>query len=1370
MTSLNVSSRVDMSALAGVPHMRYDVASYNLIYIYKIDDAAHKGMLKIGETSFSSGYSIAQLTPNCPTLNQHAHQRIIQQTRTALVTYELLHTELAVRTIRMRDGSTQNQPFSDHDVHDVLFASNYSSVRFNESGRPSEWFVVSLETAKAAIAAVKQGKLSIPSQSGFVNPVPPKKKIKLRDEQERNVEYTINMFDKYDTMLWDCKMRYGKTVTAYELIKRKGYKKVIVITHRPAVEDSWDSDHKLMFEGTNHQFLDKTASSFVFNDKIDAENDFKLRQIARSETPFVYFASIQDLRGSKRVGGKFNKNNAVFDMHWDLIIIDEAHEGTSTDLGDAVIKSLRKPGSKLLSLSGTPYNLMGEYEENKFTWTYVDEQKAKEEWEEKHPGEKNPYEDLPKMNIFTFDLSEQMPTSYRYVTEDSAFNFREFFRTWTGDLERDFRKIPEGKRIGDFVHESDVYNFLSLISKDDPNSNYPFSNDEYRDMFAHTFWIVPGVKEAKALSYLIQNHPSFKGFEVVNIAGDGDEEKPYDEALALVKSSIKSFPKTITISCGKLTTGVTVREWTGVMMLSGSSSTAAAGYMQAIFRVQSPGSINGKQKKNCYVFDFAPDRTLKVIAEVHRVTHKSSQGDDRAKQALGEFINFCPVIAIDGTVMRTYDVSEMMRQIKRISVDAAINSGFDDDTIYISDAGMNLSKFDEDILRKLSDVVVPQKKGKRQTEVIISDVGMTDEQRKIAQKAERKPKKNLTPEEKEALELLKKQKEEQKKMFNLLRAVSIRLPLLFYGADADITEIIRLHDFVRLVDDESWEEFMPSGLKKELFLDILKYYDEDVVIGAGLRIRKMAKAADELPPTLRARRIVEIISKFKNPDKETVLTPWRVVNMHMSETIGGYCFYDESFVNEVDEPRFVEQGKITSDILLNTDARVLELNSKSGLYPLYVAYSLYNFMLSGSETSQSFEDLQKLWSSILVNNIFVLCKTKMARSITIRTLAGYTGMQVNAIYLTKLLDRMKDIDRLANKLRNPSTWGKIGERMKFDAVVGNPPYQRSIENTSDEQIYPYFMDTAYKVSSFATLITPARFLYNAGKTSKKWNQQMLNDPCLRINHFFNESRLVFPNTSINGGIVITTRDANAPGEPIKFFGVDDNVATIKSKVLSHKDFSTIQSIVYLQTKFDLDVLFDKYPETRGIVGTEKRLVSSIFEKTPAIFMDEKIDVNYVRVLGIQNRKRVYKYILKDVLDSFGNMDKFKVILSAADGASGTLAQDSPARIIGTPELSNKNEGYTQTFISIGAFDTETEMINLYRYLKCKFTRFMVGTIKATNGLKFDTWANVPTQDFTENSDIDWNESIKEIDRQLYQKYGLSNDEISFIEEKILSLD
>ena len=1368
--------------------IRYDVARYNLIYIYAINDDAHKGMLKIGQASFSSQYSIAQLTANCPTLNQHAHQRIMQQTHTALVSYELLHTELATKSIRMRDGSVQVQSFDDHDVHDVLFASNYTSIRFNESGRPSEWFVVDLETAKSAINAVKQGLATIPSRTSVTSSIVPKKKIKLRDEQEANVNYTISMFEKYDTMLWDCKMRYGKTITAYELIKRKGFKKVIVITHRPAVEDSWDSDHKLMFEGTNHKFLDKTASSYTFNDKIDAENDFKLRQIARTDTPFVYFASIQDLRGSKRVGGKYNKNNAVFDMQWDLLIIDEAHEGVTTDLGDAVIQNLRKPGTKILSLSGTPYNIMGDFEENKFTWTYVDEQKAKIQWEETHPGEKNPYEELPQMNIFAFDISENMPTSYRYVTEDSAFNFREFFRTWTGDIDRDFRKVPYGQEVDDFVHEEDVFNFLSLISKDDSNSNYPFSTEEYRDMFAHTFWKVPGVKEARALSALLKRHPRFEDYEIVNIAGDGDEEKPYDEALALVKSSIKAFPKTITLSCGRLSTGVTVREWTGVMMLSGSASTAASGYMQTIFRVQSPGFINGKQKKNCYVFDFAPDRTLKVIGEVHRITHRGSQGDDSAKAALGEFINFCPVIAFEGTVMRTYDVSDMMHQIKRISVDAAINSGFDDDTIYVSDAGMNLSKFDEDILRKLSDVVVPQKKGKRQTAVVITDVGMTDEQRKTAEKAKNKRKKELTPEEKESLELLKKQKEEQKKMFNLLRAVSIRLPLLFYGADADITEIIHLREFVRIVDDESWAEFMPKGLRKELFLDILKYYDEDVVVGAGLRIRKMAKAADELLPTLRAKRIVEIMSKFKNPDKETVLTPWRVVNIHMGNTLGGYNFFDEEYQKELDEPRFIEQGDITADIFLNSEVKLLEMNSKSGLYPLYLAYSVYMLNVSGKEQNLSLEEAQKIWFNTLQQNIFVLCKTKMARMITIRTLAGYSNKNVNAIYLTKLIDeRMKDIPRLAKKLTNPMTWGMEGERMKFDAVVGNPPYQDSTSvNNRDGAVYPFFYDAAESIAPKYSLISPARFLFNTGLTSKEWNKKMLLNTHFKVVKFEEDATKIFPNTEIKGGVAITFYDREQnfgaieefiPDEKIRGIAnhfkndPENNLSSIVFSGRSDLKFSELFIKHYPQSINDrIDAIRISHPDVTALSPNEEyELKSSTFEVLPYAFLDDEPQSSgdYYKILGLVSAKRCYKWIHKKYMVPryvVNNVNSYKVLLPESNG-SGKFGEALSTPVVVAPGVSS-----TPTFIGIGNFTTQQEAENLLKYLSTRFARALLGVLKKTQHNPAAVWAYIPIQDFTKASDIDWSQKIDEIDKQLYKKYNLSLEEIDFIEKKVLSMN
>ncbi|MBQ9347156.1 MAG: DEAD/DEAH box helicase family protein, partial [Oscillibacter sp.] len=886
---------------------------------------------------------------------------------------------------------------------------------------------------------------------------------------------TQAVFRRQDKMLWNCKMRFGKTVTAYSLIQAENYQKVIVVTHRPAVEAGWREDFTLVFGKDSDRIFHSKAyarQDDLFDAKIDADNDRTLRNLSDSGHPFVYFASVQDLRHSAPVGGKYDKNNAVFEMDWDLIIYDEAHEGTQTELGQAVQNALeaekngKKP--KILSLSGTPYNIIGKYEENVYSWDYVMEQKRKREWDQIHPGDHNPYADLPEMWILTFDLGKAMETSYRYETFDAAFNFTEFFRTWTGDPKQDFRPLPSGAKVGDFVHEDDVIRFLDLISADDSESGYPFSTPERREMFRHTFWMVPGVKAARALSVLLREHPVFRAYKIANVAGEGDAEVPYDDALRLVKETIRENPFSITISCGRLTTGVTVPEWTAVMMLAGSSSAAASGYMQTIFRVQSAGVINGKQKERCYVFDFAPDRTLTVLSEAHSLTKRWRKNDEDSQNILGDFLNFCPVLAYDGTRMTEYDVPHMMRQIKRMTVDKAVKSGFDDESVYKADTGIVMNREDTDVFNRLGNILSGQKQSKRPTKVIINNQGLTEEEYDRAGKISRKPKRKLTKEEQELLDKLKEVNQNRKRVIALLRNISIRLPLLIYGADVDLTESIRMTDFVTLVDNESWKEFMPKQVSKELFKRLLKYYDEDVVIGAGLRIRRMAKAADELPPTKRVQQIAEIFQTFRNPDKETVLTPWRVVNMHLSDTIGGYCFLDENFDqdNPLETPRLVEQEDVTANLLLNPDVKILEMNSKSGLYPLYMAYSVYAMRLNGNEEELPLERTQELWRQVLQEHIFVLCRTKMAQCITRRTLAGYQDWTVNAIYLSKLIEeRMKDQQRLSRKLRNPATWGKEGKHMEFSAVIGNPPYQITggSGGTNDAPVYQDFVELAQTV-------------------------------------------------------------------------------------------------------------------------------------------------------------------------------------------------------------------------------------------------------------------------------------------------------------------
>lgn len=1338
--------------------IKYDVADYKLIYIYAINDESHKGLLKVGEHSFSSNYSIAQLEPNCATLNHNALIRIREQTRTALNDYQLLYTELAIKTIVVSDGSRQSKCFGDKDVHDVLYNSGYSSVKFKESGRNSEWFKVDLETVIKAIKAVKDGETKLRATNSTVKTTK-KGQIVLRFEQEENVNKTIRMFKKYDDMLWNCKMRYGKTVTAYELIKRQGYQKVIVITHRPAVEDGWSKDHNLIFDSGEHLFIDKTKGSVDYDGAIDAENDRMLLATIDSGDSFVYFASIQDLRGSQRVGGKFNKNNVVFDTDWDLVIVDEAHEGTMTILGDAVIKGIRKNNTKVLWLSGTPYNMINDFGENQYTWTYVDEQKAKAQWAIDHPDECNPYDELPQMNIYTFDLTEEIPKSYLFVNEEWAFSFREFFRTWTGNIDIDYRQMPSDKSIGDFVYEEEVYKFLSLITDEIPNSNYPFSSEEYRNMFAHTFWLVPGVKEAKALSALIKRHPKFKEYKVVNVAGDGDDDTINCEELNLVRSAIASFPKTITISCDRLTTGVTVPEWTAIMMLCGSVKTAASRYMQAIFRVQSPGCVNGKQKKNCYVFDFAPDRTLSVVAQVHNLSGKESRrsarkNDEKDRKALGEFINFCPIISIKGTTMRSYDVDEMMRQIKSITVETAINSGFEDDTIYLSNAGMILNEFDAEIIRKLTDVLNPQKKGKKQSGVVVNYNGLTEEQYELAEKARHKPKKELTEAEKEAEKLENEQKEEQSKLFNLLRAVSIRLPLLFYGADADITKIIHLKDFVNTVDPESWDEFMPKGLSKKLFEDILRFYDEDIVVGAGLRIRKMAKAADELMPTYRAKRLIEIISKFKNPDKETVLTPWRVVNMHMGNTLGGYNFYDNEYRQELEEPRLVDNGDVTADVFLDPDSKVLEMNSKSGLYPLYLAYTFYMLNVSGKERDLTLEQAQKIWFDTLDKHIFVLCRTKMARMITIRTLVGYMDKPVHAICLTKLVEeRMKDLDRLSNKLTNPDTWGIEGGRMKFEAVVGNPPYQLEggSGGSNDAPIYHTFAMLANQVNpNYSSLIMPARW-FSAGRENLlgAFRHFMLTNRSLQKLVAFTDSSLLFSPVEIKGGICYYLLNSKYNGD-CNYSIVRNNIIQTMNRNLSRFDILIRDPMLstIVETVMPLTVngeTVDTIISNDTPFGISSNPRSS--KKSPLSVFTNATAEHDVFLYHIENNKRKIEYVRRcDISKNEDDIDTYKVFIP---GSGGSGDDDI---VLGKPEYAPPHSVCSQSFL-YAKFSSENEAKNFISYLKTKFFRALVAAVKISQAAPNKVYRFVPLQDFS----VQWTDKI------LYKKYLLSESQINYIE-------
>lgn len=1300
-----------------------------LIYVFRIPDAAHSDCLKIGEATFEDGN--ITLPPNSSALNKAAKARIDQYTKTAGITYELLHTEIA---IFVRDGKIA--AVNDKEVHEVLLRSGIKRKVFDKVNGANEWFCCDLETAKRAIAAVKEGRKALKGSEITVGQSP----IQFRPEQREAIDKTLKQFKKGNQMLWNAKMRFGKTLSALQVVKERGdFHRVLILTHRPVVDAGWFEDfQKIFYDSDEYAYGSKTNGDTFVNLE---------RRARRDECRYIYFASMQDLRGSELVGGNFDKNNDIFSTPWDLIIVDEAHEGTQTELGKAVMAELTKEKTKVLRLSGTPFNLLDDFKEEEiYTWDYVMEQRAKAQWDIDHPGDHNPYAGLPRLNIYTYDLGRLMN---EYADEDIAFNFREFFRT---------------NDNGEFVHKTHVENFLNLITKTDEASMYPFANKRYRDIFRHTLWMVPGVKSAKALSAMLRNHPVFGMFEIVNVAGEGDEEEANDEALRKVEKAIGKDPdqtRTITLSCGRLTTGVSVKPWTGVFMLSGSFNTAASAYMQTIFRVQTPATINGRVKEDCYVFDFAPDRTLKVLAETAKISTKAGKQSGSDRQQLGEFLNFCPIISIEGSQMKQLNTEHMLQQLKRVYVERVVQHGFEDGYLY-NDELMKLSDVDIKEFDELKRIIGQTKAMGKTNDITINDQGLTNEEYAEKEKLEKKKKRELTEEEKARLEEWKKKKKVKEDAISILRGISIRMPLMIYGAKVENEdEELTIDNFTQLVDAQSWEEFMPRGVTKQRFNAFKKYYDPDIFTAAAKRIRQMARAADRLSIEERIERIAAIFATFRNPDKETVLTPWRVVNMHMSDSLGGYTFFNEDFSETIEEPRFVDRGDVTAEVF-TPDSPLLEINSKSGLYPLYLAYNIYRSRLRSEMFSpETLDEHQAIWDAAVAENIFVICKTPMAKSISRRTLLGFRKGKTNMWAPEDLINKIKNQPELFIK----KVGDLVGKNVKIKAVVGNPPYQEVNEGNGNgaNPLYHLFIDLGRKLSPIGSMIHPARFLFKAGKTPKDWNDRILSDPHFKVVDYWVKSIDVFNNVDVKGGIAVTLWNENEKCGPIGFFSPYPEVRNILNKVQSYNP-QPFSDIVYPRDLYKLtDKLYTENPwlEGRQSQGHRFDIGSSIFDVFPELFLDDAPNKSeYIGLYGLLGRDRVTKWIKRSYVKLPDNIDKFKVLVPKSNG-SGAIGEVLSTPVIGVPVI-----GHTLTFLSIGSFDEAPYAEACLKYIKTRFARLLLGTLKVTQDNPKDTWANVPMQDFTENSDIDWSKSVKEIDAQLYAKYHLSDEEIAFIESMI----
>ena len=1344
---------------------------YTLIYAFSIDDGRHDNMLKVGKATINYFKKWQDLTPDCELLIKAAKARITQETGTAAIEYKLEYTELAIY-----EAEGEEFGFDDHDVHDVLENSGYHAVEFaNLEYNPKEWYPVTTELVIKAINAVKHNQSLLERKDWKTASAREKKtEIVLREEQELAVTKTLTQFLHGSKMLWDAKMRFGKTLCALEVVKRKPFNRVLILTHRPAVRDGWFKDFNLL-QLPGFHYVTRVKNKLLVDGQKIAGGLEVLKQYTEHDPDYkyIYFASIQDIRGSKTVNkkSKFDKNNELFKEKWDLLIIDEAHEGIRTEQGKAVVAEFQKNKQmKSLYLSGTPYNILKLFKEKEiYRWDYNMEQDAKERWTKEHPDEKNPYEGLARLNICTYNLGEVM-TNYSH-DENDYFNFTEFFRV---DADRD-----------KFVHEDDVRAFLKLMTKDGENKelNYPFATSEYRDYFQHTLWSIPGVDAARCLSAILREDKEdnyFRDYEIVNIAGKGDSDlerenednatrdKKETEALAKVQNAIRTHEKTITLTCGRCTTGVSVPEWTAVLMLSGSYETKAARYLQTIFRCQTP--FKGKTKRECYAFDFAPDRTLTVIdnylTEISRGSGSKNFGQKKAQET-ERFLRFCSVISIDGSKTVNFDTRSFMKQVNRAYSEEIMRGR----TRKLFDNLDNISDDEFKLLKEIDARMSVSSSGKKgRGKVKVTDEGVTGERAVNASSY------SGTPKETKART---KNKTKGDQAYEILEKIIIRFPMLIYGAVDKLSDSFTIDKFIKNIDNASWEEFMPREWTKTDFLKVAHVIKNERFIAWAEFIFEKVNALEGKPVDERVNGIADIISEFRYPDKETVLTPWRVVNMHLSDTVGGYDFFGEKHRDEdlLSEPRFVgEDREVTKRVFFTPAPNILELNSKTGLYPLYMAYTLYRLQCKNQQgfgPELTNEEKADVWKKVIEKNIFVVCKTKMAERITNRTLVGFSKIKVNAKCYTDVRNNNADIiETLKNNpqhfvedVKNGKEFWKANNNrnMKFNAVVSNPPYQVGVNK---EPLYHHFISIGMEIGDLGTLIHPGRFLFNAGKTPKAWNQKMLNDEHFKVVKYWKKSDEVFDAVDIKGGVAVTMWDKQNVIGPIGTFVLHDELRTIQEKVesLGEESFS---KLVYSRDLYQLTELFYKEnPELEGRQSKGHRfdLGTTAFSLFPEVFSDEKpAGDGYALVVGRENDTRIAKWIKKEYLKLPDNFESYKVVVPKSNG-SGHFGESLSSPFVAAPFHAQNT-----TFLSIGKFDSIFEAEACLKYIKTKFVRCMLGILKVTQDNPKSVWSKVPLQNFTQQSDINWDLSIPDLDAALYQKYNLTQDEIDFIESNVSAM-
>ena len=1206
----------------------------------------------------------------------------------------------------------------------------------------------------------------------------------MRPNQKKTVERFIAAKDKGSTkMLMFAVMRFGKSFTSMQCALAMQAKFVLIVSGKADVKEEWKK--------TVESHVD--FKDYIFCTREDLERDFHIvsnRLNGDAPNGIVVFLTLQDLNGK----GIKRRHVEIFKNEVDLLIVDETHFAARSekygrvlreenpsqeelDTVDDAEKAIKRIRAKItLHLSGTPYEILAdrEFEPDAIIaqYQFSDIISDRQKWDEIHSddilkgdsdaddGKKpvyewdNPYFGFPEMIRFAFHLNKSAREKIvQLEAEGKTTAFSELFGTYSTE--------EDAPNYDVFKNEREVIDFLKVIdgseSDDEVFGFLDYDKIKAGRMCRHIVMVLPYCASCDAMEKLLLTHAAefrnLSEYNIINISGLKGSKK-YADTVA-IRSKISEYEakdqKTITLTVNRMLTGSTVPEWDTMIYLKGTASPQE--YDQAIFRLQSQfvktyvdgdKSIKIDMKPQTLLVDFMPSRVFYLQGKKSGIHNANTDkfGGDELSERIQKDLQISPIITLNHNKLERVEPVDIMEAVSRYSATHSVFDEVDDIPIdYQLQKDSALSQFIQNLPNYKSKggiqiPATPEEGGSdfdmpddAESEPLVSSDGTTEG---ASTGNESSPQDDALNDKAFAAKY--------KTLFSNILYYAFLTPNIVNSLD-QILQTIDSEENKRIAKNLGLSKSLLRAIRTKINPFILGEWDYHI-----FNINKLSNDPNIEP----LQRAITVIGQLSKISASEVKTPENICTEMVA-------LFPDDFLRHVAE----------------TGGRLLDIASKTAEFPLAFYKRMKNLGIADEQIQQC---------------IYAIPTSKMTYEFTLKffRILGLKEEHIACFTSYDLLDVSDakdkiDYEKIAAILTQNKPFAQIRltddpqegeEKVKFEAVIGNPPYQENILNTSDPSIYDKFIDIGYSISSIGCFITPAKFLFNVGKTPKQWNKRMLDDEHVRLVELEMDVGKFFPDAKFEGGVAITLRNENQTFKKIQLCTSYTELTLLAKRVINHTTFSPLSNRIFLQNKFNLKALYSEFPSlinTIGSHGKERRLTTSIFDTVPLIFTDKNERPDDVKILGLSANSRVYKYICKKYLDITTQLTQYKVVLPKSNG-SGAIGKTVPTQLIGTPLILNPNEGFTQSFIGIWATNNYSDAVAAMKYIKTCFVRALLGILKVTQDNNADTWAYVPLQDFTENSDIDWSKPIPEIDQQLYRKYNLSDEEIAFIEKMIKPME